>query len=56
MSDDRTPAPANDETLPSEASPHTSGLVPRPSTTSTDGKPAAGAPSDKKADPEQQPT
>ncbi len=56
MSDDRKPAPANDETSPSEATPHNPGLAPKPSSTATDSKPAAGAPSDKKADPEQQPT
>ena len=56
MTDDRTPATANDDTAPSEATPHNPGLAPKPSETSTDGKPATGAPSDKKADREQQPT
>ena len=56
MPDDRQPAQDNNDTMPREATPHNPGLAPKPSTSSTDGKPAAGAPSDKKDDPEQQPT
>ena len=56
MSDDHKPAKQPDETKPSDSAPHNLGLAPKPSATATDSKPAAGAPYDKKADPEQQPT
>ena len=56
MADDRKPANKPDEMWPSEATPHNPGISPKPADPVGESKPAAGAPYDKKDDPEQQPS
>ena len=56
MSDDQKPSAKPEDTVPSKAAPHNPGLAPKEGKPSSGTKPAEGAPYDKKADVEQQPT